>query len=437
MYPIRHFTLHTSDRRFDETANMPVKSLVDLASAACIKHIRQLDSVGDFLPYENVRHILARVENAQQLRRIELNSPQLEGRTGELWLKLIERDFPLEYRARAYKPQNPAKWYRVWERYKKDHDQSVEAGVEQFKSAFAGLRQDREKNTSKIVEGKLLPDKGRVKKTRRPVNHASDRLAFTSGSKTKTHTGADVMRRVRREVKEIKSIHGSLSRNTEYVNRVRGLGQVRQAPRSMINEHRIAAQPSAAIPMKPSASAPAPVPKKSAAVKEFEARATFISDSEDDLDEHDEYDDEDDGEDLFDGPKKAPPPRPMSKARPHPEPRPRAEITAPSRASPVKPAAKKTATAGSPTKSGLAGRMAQKFGNPHVAKKLKPAAETSRTTSTTTMTESASSARKAPARHSPPPRASSPQEPEPKPTLAPPRKRKAVDVFMRPKKRVP
>lgn len=428
---------------------MPIKSLVDLASAACIKNIRILDSVGDYLPYENVRHILARVENAHQLRRIELNSPQIEGRTGEIWLKMIERDFPLEYRNKAYKPQNPAKWYRVWERYKKDHDHAVEESVKQFQSAFAGLRQDREKNTSKIVEGHLLPTKGRVKR-RRGGSQASDRLAFTSGSKTKTLNGAGVMRKVRREVKEIKSIHGSLSRSTDAVNKAQGLGRVHHAPKGMVNEHRIAAQPAALPPMRSSATAAAP--KKSSIVKEFEARATFISDSEDDYDDHggNDYDDDDEGdmENLFDEPKRAPAPR-----RPEPEPRPRASISGASRApvksapapsrSPTKAdaapkpttASKVKPTTASPVKTGLAGRMAQKFGNPRIVKKAKPASETSRPA--TAASSSSSPTKKAGRETSPPPRASSPPAPDPKPTLAPPRKRKAVDVFMRPKKRLP
>uniref|UniRef100_A0A8H7N8X2 Elongin-A n=1 Tax=Bionectria ochroleuca TaxID=29856 RepID=A0A8H7N8X2_BIOOC len=139
---------------------MRVRSLVDLATAACIKNIRGLEGVGDYLPYENVRHILLRVENAHQLRRIELNSPQIEGKTGEIWLKLIEKDFPIEYRARGYKPQDPKKWFKVWEKYKREHDDSVKESAMKLKDAFAGLRQDREKNTSKIVERRLLPRSG-------------------------------------------------------------------------------------------------------------------------------------------------------------------------------------------------------------------------------------------------------------------------------------
>lgn len=422
---------------------MPVKSLVDLASAACIKNIRQLDSVGDFLPYENVRHILSRVENAHQLRRIELNSPQVEGRTGEVWLKLIERDFPLEYRARAYKPQNPAKWYRVWERYKKDHDASVEESVNKFKSVYAGLQQDKVKNTSKIVEGKLLPTHGRVKKSRRGGSHAADRsmLAFAGGSKTKMLHGADVMRRVRREVKEIKSIHGSLSKPVEAVNRVRGLAQVQYAPKGLANEQRMAAQNANVSLMKSSA----PPAKKSSVVKEFEARATFISDSEDDSDDDHDNDNDDEGgsEELFDEPRRAPAPRPIVKARPVPEPRSRttAPIAGSSRApgktepSTARPSTTERPAAASLPKSGLAGRMAQKFGNPHITKKINPATGVSKSATTATM--SASPVKRAPMSPSPPPEPSSPQASESKPALAPPRKRKAVGIFMRPKKRLP
>ena len=411
---------------------MPVKSLWELASAACIKHIRQLDGVGDYLPYENVRHILFKVENAQQLRRIEENSPHLEGQTGEIWLKLIERDFPLEYRNRAYKPQNPAKWYRVWEKYKRDHDAAIEESAMKLKSAFAGLKEDKEKNTSKIVEGRLLPTKGRIKTSSRrggSMRPDMSRLVFSSGSKTKTLNGAGVMRKVRREVKEIASIHGKLSRPVETnSNKSRSLAQVQRAPPSMVNEHRIAAQPT----REPSRKA---APKISSAVKEHEERATFISDSEDD--EQGSYEDDDE---LFDEPARDPNPRP-SKGPALGSSKPIIRNQSPMKA----PSSK---TEGPRLLSG-SGRMAQKFGNPRLMKKPTPSASsTARPASTTsTIRNSTASAESSAPRsyktenqaRSSPPRALSPEAPEVEPSAvspAPPRKRKATGIFMRPKKRV-
>jgi elongin-A len=418
---------------------MPVKSLWELASAACIKHIRQLDGVGDYLPYESVRHILFKVDNAQQLRRIEENSPHLEGQTGEIWLKLIERDFPLEYRNRAYKPQNPAKWYRVWEKYKRDHDAAIEESAMKLKSAFAGLKEDKEKNTSRIVEGRLLPTKGRIKTSSRRGGSARpdmSRLVFSSGSKTKTLNGAGVMRKVRREVKEIASIHGKLSRPVETsVNKSRSLAQVQRAPPSMVNEHRIAAQPT----REPSRKAAAP--KVSSAVKEHEERATFISDSEED--EQDSYEDD---EELFDEPAREPNPR-HSKAPTFSPSKPIIRNQAPTKAF--------SSQSDAPRLISGSGRMAQKFGNPRIIKKSTPSApSTARpaSSSTSTIHKSTIIAESSPSNRyktdtrsrsrsrSPPRRAMSPLAPEAESSAAspapPPRKRKATGIFMRPKKRV-
>ncbi|KAK2591323.1 hypothetical protein QQS21_010976 [Conoideocrella luteorostrata] len=256
---------------------MPVKSLFDLATASCVKNLKGLESIGDYLPYKAVRHILLKIDSAHQLRQVELNSPQIQGETGEIWLKLIEKDFPLEYKTKAYKPQNPDKWYRVWEKYKKDHDTALQESEDKLKSALAGLRQDKEKNTSRIIDRKLLPRSvklGGVKKMYSGHRDAhSNTLSFNAGSRTKTSNGASVMRKVRREVKEIATIHGALSRPSRGTARV---SQVHKAPASMVNDYRRAAQPS----YRSSALSPEPP----SAMAEHEERATFLPESDEDED---------------------------------------------------------------------------------------------------------------------------------------------------------
>ncbi|CAJ0546184.1 Ff.00g096570.m01.CDS01 [Fusarium sp. VM40] len=273
---------------------MPVKSLLELATAACIKNIRELESVGDYLPYKAVRILLLKVDSARQLRLIEQNSPQIQGETGEVWLKLIKHEFPMELKQKAYKPPNPTKWYRVYEKYKSDHQKALLESEAQLMNAMMGLKEDREKNTSKIIDDRrLLPRGGRVG----PKKHWSmgggsrdpngSTLAFTKGSRTKTHNGASVMRKVRRETKEIASIHGSLSRPSQATN---SLTKLRKAPAAMVDDYQRASRPSL-IPPQPK-SAP------SAAVLAHEERAQYITDSESD---------DDDGGDLFDDEEPSPP----------------------------------------------------------------------------------------------------------------------------------
>lgn len=402
---------------------MPAKSLFDLATAACLKNLKELGSIGDYLPYEAVRHILLKIDSAHQLRQIELNSPQVQGQTGEIWLKLIERDFPLEYKAKAYKPQNPDKWYRVWEKYKKDHDTALQESEDKLKMALAGLKQDKEKNTSRIIERKLLPKSvklgGGKKLFSGPREQHSNYLSFNAGSRTKTLNGASVMRKVRREVKEIATIHGALSRPIRAPTRP---AMMKKAPESMVNDYRRAAQPQyrALSPELPSA------------LEEHEERAAFISDSD--------GDDDDDG--MFDEEMPRLPTKPAKKSVAHSaatsllKRRPNApQASSSSSASNTVKRVSSSNTASSPAKrpSGLAGKFKRPTvkSPPESPSRLQPGTDTKHRSD-------------APRTHTSPPLPASAGPSSPPPAESLPsaasqgvaRKRKAVDIFMRrPKKR--
>ncbi|KJZ72637.1 hypothetical protein HIM_07996 [Hirsutella minnesotensis 3608] len=435
---------------------MPAKSLMELASAACIKNIKSLESVGDYLPYDSVRHILLRVDNAYQLRQVELNSPQLQGETSELWIKLIERDFPLEYKASAYKPQTADKWHKVWEKYKKEHDAALEESERKLMSALAGLRQDKEKNTSKIVKRKFLPRAGRVG-SKRPWGQRDPNgsvLTFNSGSRTRTHTGASVMRRVRREVKEIATIHGSLSRPIRGPAR---MGSLPKAPPAMINDYQRAAQPQ----YRTTAKAP---PEAISAVEQYEKRATFISDSEE------EEADDDASHDspprhaaskpapsvknqaaqasllkkrggLFRGPA----PKPIIKSQPASASKPAANHSSASSQRQNGPGAQaSSSTKPSSSSSSSSSSLANKFGGARSPTKARsmdrarrsphsPVGSSSDADNGSPQPRATASRELSPGPSSPPEVVDAPTESAPQPAA---RKRKAVDIFMRRKKRV-
>ncbi|KAL7921708.1 RNA polymerase II transcription factor SIII subunit A domain-containing protein [Trichoderma austrokoningii] len=263
---------------------MSVKSLRELAMMSCVKNIRDIDNIG-FLSYEVARELLIKIDNPAQLRQIELNSSHIEGQTAEIWLKFIERDFPLESKAKAYQPRDPKKWYKIWEKYKIEHDKALQESEDKLKFALAGLRQDKEKNTSKIISNRALPRSAKmaVRRYTGPREGSSNALTFGGGSRTKTANGASVMRKVRREVKEIANIHGSLSRSIRAPNGGHG---VTKAPEAMINDRKRAAQPA----FRPTPKEPVKVSPLEAALEEFERRATYVSDSEEDDDDGDEDD---------------------------------------------------------------------------------------------------------------------------------------------------
>ncbi|KAG6003213.1 hypothetical protein E4U21_002244 [Claviceps maximensis] len=414
---------------------MSVKSLYELATATCVKNLKGLESIGDFLPYETVRHILLKVESAQQLRQIELNSPQIQGHTGEIWLKLIEREFPLEYKNKAYKPQDPDHWYRVWEKYKKAHDRAIQDSEDKLKNALAGLRQDKEKNTSRIIERKLLPKTLKLASGKKLYSGHRDAhsntLTFNSGSRTKTNNGASVMRKVRREVREIATIHGSLSKPIRVPTRhsqQSQLSQLEKAPAAMVNDYQRASQPHYR-------SRTAVSPEARSALIEHEERATFISDSEDNEDEDGMFDDE--------MPKA--PSRSVSKSKPVMHARSTSHMnktsTSSSHATPPTSRASTPSTAPSPAKKGSGGLLSNKFrgaagkaagksspsGPPpppkETAAAAKPPARRSESAKTPHYV--------APTRESPPPAADESVAVPTSSSESLPRKRKTVDIFMR------
>jgi elongin-A len=408
--------------------------LWELATAACLKNIKELQSVGDYLPYQTVRHILLKVDNAWQLRQIEINSPQIEGETGELWLKLIEREFPLEYKANAYKPQHPSKWYKVWEKYKKDHDIALEESERKLKLSLAGLQEDKEKNTSKIVDRK---DKKYLPREPGGKRHWSQRqlpsnLTFGGGKRTSTSTGAGVMRKVRREVKELKTIHGVFSK---VGRRPVHQGQIKAAPAAMVNDYQRAAQPT--FRSNPKAAMP------SSAVTEYEKRAAFISDS-----------DEDDGDDddrLFDDAAKRRSTKPFRSTATSDSTsamnRPSSTAAVHTALSPGKRPSAGPSSSSAKRSSGLLSNSYKPPASRNIVTKTvsKPASRpTSDSKPRPTASEDAPpprSLQQLPRRQTSPPDASSAGPPSPPPTLTSPggpdlsRKRKATSIFMRPRKR--
>ncbi|KAF7563522.1 hypothetical protein G7046_g654 [Stylonectria norvegica] len=415
---------------------MPVKSLVELATAACVKNIKELESVGDYLPYENVRQILLKVDNAHQLRLIEINSPHVQGDTGEVWLKIIEREFPMEYKAKAYKPQDPKKWYRVWEKYKRDHDHALEESERKLMQALGALKESKDKNTSRIVDRKYLPRAGKPPSKRGwgQRDTTTSALAFGLGSRTKTANGASVMRKVRREVKEIANIHGSLSRKTKGLA---GQSQLRKAPPAMVNAYRRAAQPAfRATPR---------VMDPNSAMTQHEERATFISDEDEDDDE-DDLEEEDGSEDEEE----------EERAAPMPVRKPNVRVSATSLLK-KKPAAMPGRPSASSSSSSAANPITRRPGSagtssiPVVKRtgiftnSLKPSASKSTTSASTTSSRpdkfsepSRSEASVLPRTQTSPPPATSPGSSSPPPAPAPEvatRKRKPVSIFHARKKR--
>ncbi|OHE90744.1 RNA polymerase II transcription factor SIII subunit A [Colletotrichum orchidophilum] len=257
----------------------PTKSLAELCIAMCQRHITELSSVGngDALQYHHVRDILLRVINPAQLREIELNSPFIQGETSELWLRLIKKEFPSESHEKNYAPKNPSKWYKIYERYAEERREAQQQAEAELLARVQGLQQKKDNNVSRIVDPKFArflpkpPKTGRTFSTLpRGKKELPSTLSWAAGSRMKTTTGASVMKKARREAKEIVGIRSTMAVPTGMIRAPR----LNKAPPSMAAEHRISSQPV----FRPTSTSSRP-PTHSTYVAQ--TKATYVSDSSD------------------------------------------------------------------------------------------------------------------------------------------------------------
>ncbi|KAJ9157931.1 hypothetical protein NKR23_g582 [Pleurostoma richardsiae] len=223
---------------------MPPRSLVEMCTAVCYHNLAHITDIGD-MSYELMRPILMKIETADQLRLLEQNSPHIQGEDAEVWKKLIAKDFSIDAKKKNYVPRNPKSWYRVYARYQKEEREAMAIAEKQLMESFAGIKKEKEKHISKIVDPRLLSNvANQPGKRRRGGASGSSRLGFGGGKRTNGNDGKSVMSKVRREVSEIANrLHlstptGQLSARP---------GQIKKAPEAMINDHRIAAQPAIRI----------------------------------------------------------------------------------------------------------------------------------------------------------------------------------------------
>lgn len=245
---------------------MPVKPLAALCLQTILKHIELVSGLGHELPHDNphVQRILSKVSSANQLREIELNSPQLQGYTEKFWRELIRREFP-GARKKNYVPSDPTGWWKIYKRHKKEHDESLNAATAALKNAFDGLAAEKGKNVSLLVNRSQLPKPPRTGRALRTPgtgqrNDNTSSLSFTSGSRTKLTSGKNVLKRARREAMEAAAKRGVLGKTARPIGAPSA--QIKSAPPSLLEHNRVAAQPEFRVPSGLSTNKPAPVRKR-------------------------------------------------------------------------------------------------------------------------------------------------------------------------------
>ncbi|KAJ5815212.1 hypothetical protein N7474_006989 [Penicillium riverlandense] len=225
---------------------MSVPTLRQLATASAIRNVRLLRDLGD-LPYSLVRPILLKVDNPEQLHCIEQQSPQVANDTEELWLEFIKRDIP---QWETYDlPQHSDHWYELYCDLREQAQRAVDEDAEKMKLALDGLNSQKARLTPKIVsERSRLPGK---RPTQRQRYAAYDRkmggLAPVFGKPTGASEWSFQAPSLPRSefgsgTKKKQTIFTPQKRNVALAVPTKHLhtraSQIKQAPRSLIEEHR-------------------------------------------------------------------------------------------------------------------------------------------------------------------------------------------------------
>ncbi|RAH73656.1 elongin A domain-containing protein [Aspergillus aculeatinus CBS 121060] len=233
---------------------MPPPSLLQLCTATAIRNVKYLNDIGN-IPYALARPFLLKVESPEKLRALEIQSPHLMRDDEEIWREFIERDIPESHRDAV--PEKSDCWYDVYRELQEEVQRAVDEDAEKLKMALDGISSERAKHSAKFITDRRLPGQRPTAKQR----YASyDRKmggikpVFTparTGLGSSDPLGAPAWQferpSVPRETKKKNSIFTATKRNSVLAIPTKQLNnrasQVRQAPRSLIEEHRRPAEP--------------------------------------------------------------------------------------------------------------------------------------------------------------------------------------------------
>lgn len=215
---------------------MPAATLRSMANRACVRDIALLDSVGE-VEYNLVRPILKKVENPQQLRTIEINSPHIADHDAELWKAFIVRDIP-DWENKIMEPKNPRSWWKVYRKLIKEERRAKEEQEEQLLATLTGIDKKKEANQAQIVQ-KVIPQQTRgqafaygVRRT--DVNSwGQQRTPALQNAKK----GKDILSAIRKQVSNAQQQKGRTSIQPASALLPNARSQITKAPAFMVRDH--------------------------------------------------------------------------------------------------------------------------------------------------------------------------------------------------------
>ena len=178
------------------------QSLYKMACRAAIRNADSIDDLGDEITYEMALPILRKIQDPDQLMKLEQNSPQIAGHTGELWRKFIERDIQ-RWKEKIIEPKNPTSWSKVYRKLKKEDEQERLAAEEMLKQALNKRKVEKESHSANIVHAVIPQGKKAAARS-----WGSSRPMAIGGQAIKRSTGVEALATIRRQ-----SAHAAQSRN--------------------------------------------------------------------------------------------------------------------------------------------------------------------------------------------------------------------------------
>ncbi|RHZ72046.1 hypothetical protein CDV55_106945 [Aspergillus turcosus] len=231
---------------------MPPPSLLQLCTSTAIRNVKYLNDIGN-VPYSLARPFLLKIESPEKLRSLELLSPHIMEDDAELWLDFIKRDIPRwdEYDL----PEQPDCWYDIYCDLQERVQKAVEEDAEKLKMALDGINSERAKHSAKFVtDRRIIPlprerptTKQRYASFDRKMGGLTPRFASPRGGLGSSDPlGAPAWSYERpqlpRAEKKKSNIFNLTKRNPVLAVPTKQLNnrasQVKQAPRSLIEEHR-------------------------------------------------------------------------------------------------------------------------------------------------------------------------------------------------------
>lgn len=215
--------------------------------AVALRNVASITDIGE-MPFDSARPILKHIENPAQLHELEVNCPQLTAepeQMAEIWSRLLYKKFP-KWDEKGYAIDDDMSWYDTFVAVKDAVDRDNAEATAQLQRQLAGFDRDKEGHATLLVNNRALLRKmpGATAKRRTPGGQHIGAFSFGAGSRTKMTTGQSVMRRARREAREIGKI-SALSTPTGALRVAQG--QIRKAPEAMVHDHRVARNPEVVI----------------------------------------------------------------------------------------------------------------------------------------------------------------------------------------------